>query len=219
MLNDIAFDKKIGIVMSRPLSILFFLTYLLQSAVLVYFVYGYYQQQKTINYQQKRIIELEDKLQILKIIEDFQIGFTDTEVGQLTRVIYDESKRYGYDSRLLLALILTESSMKKGQTSHVGAQGLMQVMPSVGHDVARRRGIAWKGELSLFEPAYNVKLGSLYLFELIMKFGDVKKAVIAYNLGETEVRRRLMTNRELPSRFLAKVQNKYRELVERYPDA
>lgn len=219
MLKDVAFDKKIGIIVSRPLSVLFFLAYLLQSAALVYFLYQYYEQEKTILHQQQRIVELEDKLQILKIIEDFQVGFTDTEIGQLTQVIYDESQRFGYDPRLLLAVILTESSMKKGQKSDMGAEGLMQVKPSVGLAVAERRGIAWKGHLSLFEPAYNVQLGSLYLFELIMKFGDVKKAVIAYNLGETEVRQRLLTHRALPKEFLAKVLAKYEELKENYPDA
>ncbi|MCK4858732.1 MAG: transglycosylase SLT domain-containing protein [candidate division Zixibacteria bacterium] len=218
MLKDIAFEKKIGIIISRPLSVLFLLIYLLQSTVLVYFVYQYYEQQQVITHQQKRIVELEEKLQILKIIEDFQIGFTDTEIGQLTQVIYDESKRYGYDPRLLLALILTESSMIKGQRSYRGAQGLMQMLPSVGHDIARRRGLGWQGELSLFEPAYNIRLGSLYLFELTMKFLDVRKAVIAYNLGETELRRRLNANRDLPKRYLAEVLSKYRELLEKYPD-
>jgi soluble lytic murein transglycosylase len=218
MLKDVAFDKKIGIIISKPLSILFFLTYLMQSAVLVYFLYQYYEQERTIMHQQQRIVELEDKLQILNIIKDFQVGFSDTEIGQLTQVIYDESRHYGYDPRLLIAVILTESSMKKGQESYMGARGLMQVKPSVAAAVAERRGIAWDGRLSLFSPAYNIKLGSLYLFELIMKFHDVKKAIIAYNLGETEVRRRLMTNRELPKQFLSKVMTNYKKLVEKYPD-
>jgi soluble lytic murein transglycosylase len=218
MLNDIAFHKKIGIIVSRPLAIMFFLIYLVQSCVLVYFVYQFYEQERTIVHQQRRIVELEDKLQILNIIEDFQVGFSDTEIGRLTKVIYDESERYGYDPRLLLAIILAESSMKKGQRSYMGAEGLMQVKPSTGSDVAMRRGINWRGKLSLFEPAYNVQLGSLYLFELIMKFGDVKKAIIAYNLGETETRRRLLTQRELPTRYLARVMTKYQELLEKYPD-
>lgn len=218
MLKDIGFHKKIGIIVSRPLAIMFFAIYLVQSCVLVYFVYEYYEQQRTITFQRDRIVELEEKLQILNIIEDFQVGFSDTEVGKLTEVIYEESERYGYDPRLLLAIILTESSMVKGQRSYMGAEGLMQVKPSVGSDLAARRGINWNGRLSLFEPAYNVQLGSLYLFELIMKFGDVKKAIIAYNLGETETRRRLLTQRELPTKYLARVMEKYQELREKYPD-
>lgn len=218
MSSHVVQDRKYGIIISRPVSVLFFLIYLLQSAVLVYFVYEYYHQQQTITHQQKKIVELEEKLQILHIIEDFQIGFTDTEIGQLTNVVHNESKRYGYDPRLLLAVIMTESSFRKGQKSYVGAEGLMQVMPYVGADVAKRRGIAWKGKLSLFEPSYNVKLGSLYLFELIMKFNDVQKAIIAYNLGETEVRKRLHTNHELPSKYLRKVLDRYQQLREKYPD-
>ena len=218
MTEQFVVNRKFGIIISRPISILFFLIYLLQSVVLVYFVYQYYQQEQTIVHQQKRIVELEEKLQILHIIEDFQIGFTDTEIGQLTKVVYDESKRYGYDPRLLMAVILSESSFVKGQRSHMGEMGLMQVKPSVGFDIAYRRGIDWHGDLSLFEPGYNVRLGSLYLFELILKFGDVQKAIIAYNVGETEIRRRLRTEQELPERYLRKVLRKYQELREKYPD-
>jgi len=75
MSSHVVQDRKYGIIISRPVSVLFFLIYLLQSAVLVYFVYEYYHQQQTITHQQKKIVELEEKLQILHIIEDFQIGY------------------------------------------------------------------------------------------------------------------------------------------------
>lgn len=215
---DLTFERKLGIVLSRPIAYLFFLIYLIQSSVLVYFVYEYYENQELIAFQQKRITELEERLQILDIIEDFQVGFEDREVGQLANTIYDESKKYGYDPRLIMAVILTESSFRKGQVSHVGAQGLMQIKTRTGNDVATRRGLDWRGDRPLFDPAFNVKVGSLYLFELILKFGDVKKALIAYNLGETELRHRLITGQKIPSRYLRKVMIRYRELVEKYPD-
>jgi soluble lytic murein transglycosylase len=194
------------------------LIYLLQSTALVYLVYEYYNQEKIIHSQRLRISEMEQKLQIFKIIEDFQIGFAEPERRELSEVIHAECKRYGYDPRLLMAIILTESSFRRNQESPKGAQGLMQVKPSVGQDLAKRRGIAWRGQLSLYEPAFNVRMGSLYLFELIIKFGDLRKAIIAYNLGETELKNRLIARSELPSRFLKKVLRKYHELKERYPD-
>ena len=92
---DLTFERKLGIVLSRPIAYLFFLIYLIQSSVLVYFVYEYYDNQELIAFQQKRISELEERLQILDIIEDFQVGFDDKEVGQLANTIYDESKKYG----------------------------------------------------------------------------------------------------------------------------
>jgi soluble lytic murein transglycosylase-like protein len=92
----------------------------------------------------------------------------------------------------------------------------MQVKPSVGYDLAKRRGLSWKGELSLFEPAFNIQLGTLYLFELILKFKDVKKALVAYNLGDTALKLRLKSGQRPPTYFLSKVLKKYKELKERY---
>ncbi|KPL04054.1 MAG: hypothetical protein AMJ73_04725 [candidate division Zixibacteria bacterium SM1_73] len=163
-----------------------------------------------------KIMELEEKLKILNIIEEFQVGFNQKEVGDLTQVIYNESKKYGYDPLLILALILTESSFRKGQISTMGAQGLMQVKPSIGYDLAQRRGLNWKGELSLFEPAFNIQLGTLYLFELILKFKDVKKAIVAYNLGDTALKLRLRSGQNPPTYFLRRVLKKYKELMEKY---
>jgi len=208
--------RKSGILVSKFISVLLVLLYIGQSALIIYLLQERYELQNILREQQLKINELEEKLKILDIIEEFQVGFKDREVAQLTRVIYDESKKYGYDPLLILALILTESSFRKGQISEMGALGLMQVKPSVGYELCRRRGINWKGELSLFEPAFNIKLGTLYLFELILKFKDVKKAIIAYNLGENALKLRLKEGRKAPTYFLSKVLKKYRELKRKY---
>ena len=92
----------------------------------------------------------------------------------------------------------------------------MQVKPSVGEELAKRRGLQWKGELSLFEPAFNIQMGTLYLFELILKFKDVKKALVAYNLGENAYKLRVKSGEELPTYFLAKVLEQYKELKKKY---
>jgi len=215
--------RKSGILVSKYISTLLILLYMAQTAVIVYLVRDRYNLQKIqseqemqIKEQQQTINEMEEKLKILKIIEDFQVGFKDQEIGELTNVIYEESKKYSYDPLLLLSLILTESCFRKGQISEMGALGLMQVKPSVGYDLCQRRGLNWKGELSLFEPAFNIQLGSLYLFELILKFKDVKKAIIAYNVGENALELRLKTGEKLPSHFLSEVVKKYKELKEKY---
>jgi soluble lytic murein transglycosylase len=215
--------RKSGILVSKYISTLLIILYIAQTAAIVYLVRDRYNlqkiqidQQTQIKEQQEKINEMEEKLKILKIIEDFQVGFKDQEIRDLTNVIYDESKRYSYDPLLLISMILTESRFRKGQVSEMGALGLMQVKPSVGYDLCQRRGLNWKGELSLFEPAFNVQLGSLYLFELILKFKDVKKAIIAYNVGENALELRLKTGGKPPSHFLTEVVKKYKELKERY---
>lgn len=208
--------RKSGIMVSKFIGALLILLYLGQSVTIIYLVHDRYELQGILREQQIKINELEEKLKILDIIEEFQVGFKDEEVAQLTRVVYSESKKYGYDPLLILALILTESSLRKGQVSTMGAQGLMQVKPSVGYALSQRRGINWKGELSLFEPAFNIQLGTLYLFELILKFKDVKKAIIAYNLGENALKLRLRHGQNPPTYFLRRVLKKYEELKEKY---
>ena len=219
----VRFIRKSGVLVSKFISTILILLYIGQTAVIVYLVHDRNELQKVqsdqelkINEQQLKINELEEKLKILKIIEDFQVGFKDEEVRELTCVLYDESKKYGYDPLLILALILTESHFKKKQVSEMGALGLMQMKPSIGYDLCQRSGLKWKGELSLFEPAYNIQLGTLYLFELILKFKDVKKALIAYNIGENALKLRLKEGQGPPTYFLSQVLKKYKELKEKY---
>lgn len=208
--------RKSGVLVSKFIGVLLVLLYVGQSALIIYLVHDRYELQGVLREQQLEINELEEKLKILDIIEEFQVGFKDQEVAQVTQVIYNESKKYGYDPLLILALILAESSFRKGQISEMGALGLMQVKPSVGHALCQRRELNWKGELSLFEPAFNIQLGTLYLFELILKFKDVKKAIIAYNLGENALKLRLKEGQKPPTYFLRRVLKKYKELKEKY---
>ena len=164
-----------------------------------------------------KMAELEEKLQVFKVIDDFQSGFNHHEKGELASVIYDESKRYGFDPFMILALILTESSFKRYQESEMGAQGLLQIMPAVAYDLAQRKNWEWKGELSLFDPSFNVKLGVLHLYQLFVKFKDMKKALVAYNMGENALQLKLKSEQNIPSYFANKVFKNYRNLKNRYP--
>ena len=209
------FDK-VGIFLSKPISALLVVIYLLQSGLLVYLISNNFDLERQISFQQKRINELEEKLQIFKAIDDFQIGFNDEEVRELTDVIYSQSKKYHYDPMFTLAVILTESSFRRGQRSSVGARGLMQVVPFVGEDVAPRAGVDWQGSETLYEPKSNIKLGTRHLFEQILKFKDIKQAVVAYNVGETRLRSMMRRNKPMPARYLNKVVENYNMLKEMY---
>lgn len=208
--------EKLGIFLSRPIAFLLVMIYLMQSGLLVYMVFEKFELERQIREQQTRIDELQEKLQIFKAIDDFQIGFSDDEVRRLTDVIYSESQKFDYDPMFIVAIILTESSFRKGQRSPVGASGLMQVMPFVGEDVATRSGIEWEGEETLFKPEANISLGTQHLFEQILKFGSLREALVAYNMGESRVRSILRQNRPLPKRYLNKVLETYKMLKETY---
>ncbi|MCK5126732.1 MAG: lytic transglycosylase domain-containing protein [candidate division Zixibacteria bacterium] len=208
--------EKTGIFLSKPIAFLLVLIYLLQSTLLVFMIKDKYELHKIIDYQRDRLTEMEEKLKIFKVIEDFQIGFTEDEKKQLANVIFEESAKYNYDPLLIMSVIITETTFKKGQVSHVGARGIMQLMPSTGQDVAMRSGMQWIGSEQLFDPTTNVKLGTLYLFEQILKFKDVRKGIIAYNLGETRLRGRLRANKPLPSGYFRKIWENYNMLKEKY---
>ena len=208
--------EKLGIFLSKPVAFLLVLIYLVQSMLLIYLVSDKFELEKQITFQQKRINVLEEKLQIYNAIKDFQIGFNEQEIGKLANVIYEESDKYHYDPMFVLAIILTESSFKKGQKSYVGARGLMQVVPFVGKDLANRSGIEWNGSETLYDVEKNIKLGTLHLFEQILEFGDINKALVAYNMGETRVRGMLRRKTELPDTYLKKVLENFKMLKENY---
>jgi soluble lytic murein transglycosylase len=214
-MSSIKFEE-LGVFLSKPIALLFVLIYLSQSIFIIFLVQEKFDLEKQIEFQRKRNDALEEKLKILKVIEDFQIGFSDEDKAQLVNVISNECKKYDYDPMFLMALILTESSFKRGQISSVGARGLMQIRPFVGKSLAGKIGTEWGGAETLFQPDVNIQMGSLHLFEMILKFKDVRQAIVSYNLGESELRSRVRDNKPLPETFFERVVGNYNMLKERY---
>jgi soluble lytic murein transglycosylase len=207
--------KNRMIFISRPAGILLAVLYSLQMLATILLIWSYLDQKEIMNQQAQKIREMEEKLKILEIIEDYQIGFKDDEVAILTNVIYDESVKFGIDPLLILAVIMTESSFKKDQRSTMGAEGLMQIKPSIAKSIADKWGIEWPQQRGLWNPSLNVKLGTAYLFELILKFRDVRKAIIAYNLGETVTREYIYFGAAPPAKYYNKVKKNYLNLRRR----
>jgi soluble lytic murein transglycosylase len=204
--------KNRMIFISRPAGILLMVLYSLQMMATILLIWTYLDQKEIMNQQAQKIREMEEKLKILEIIEDYQIGFNEDEITILSNVIYDESVKFGIDPLLILAVIMTESSFKRHQRSHMGAEGLMQIKPSIGKSVAEKWGIDWPKKTGLWNPNLNVKLGTAYLFELILKFKDVREAIIAYNLGETVTREYLYFGAAPPAKYYNKVKQNYLKL-------
>jgi soluble lytic murein transglycosylase-like protein len=96
-------------------------------------------------------------------------------------LIYAKSKKYDVDPALVAAVIEQESRFKPRARSHVGARGLMQLMPRTGR---------WMGARDLYNPEQNVDAGVKYIKYLDKRFnGDVTKIIAAYNGGEGNVMR------------------------------
>jgi hypothetical protein len=96
-------------------------------------------------------------------------------------IIFRAGEKAGVDPRFIHAVIKQESKYDPKAVSHVGAQGLMQMMPAT----AKRFGLK-----DPFDPAKNVEAGTKYLKWLLKRFdGDVSLALAGYNAGEGSVDR------------------------------
>jgi soluble lytic murein transglycosylase-like protein len=97
----------------------------------------------------------------------------------LDLVIMHAGEREGVDPRLIHAVIWQESKYKTDAVSHVGAQGLMQLMPAT----AKRFGCE-----DANDSESNVNAGAKYLRFLLKRFdGNVSLALAGYNAGEGNV--------------------------------
>lgn len=115
-------------------------------------------------------------------------GSSDELLKEYGDLIKEESKYYGLDWRLILAMIKQESAFIPDAVSHAGAFGFMQIMPKTGS----------KLEQTLFledyrSPKNNLIAGIYYYATLIARYhaaGDTNKykfALAAYNAGSGRV--------------------------------
>ncbi|MEM1429452.1 MAG: lytic transglycosylase domain-containing protein [Pseudomonadota bacterium] len=85
---------------------------------------------------------------------------------------------------LALAIARRESEFDPVVVSPAGARGMMQLMPGTAQDVSRDLGIPYDRDGLTSDPAYNIRLGSTYLAELIDRFGPAPILVaVGYNAG------------------------------------
>jgi soluble lytic murein transglycosylase len=85
---------------------------------------------------------------------------------------------------LVYGLSRQESEFDPKAGSRVGAQGLMQLMPGTAKLVAKQYGLSYAPAKLTGDPAYNVRLGSAHLGDLIKEFnGSYILTLAAYNAG------------------------------------
>ena len=102
-------------------------------------------------------------------------------------IIRQQAADKGLDPALIAGVIYTESRFRD-QTSHAGAKGLMQILPSTAHDIARKSGGTAFVQGDLANPQVNISYGSFYLRYLLQRYGGNEVlAIAAYNAGEGRV--------------------------------
>jgi soluble lytic murein transglycosylase len=94
-----------------------------------------------------------------------------------------EARRNGLDPFMVAGLIRQESMFNPIAVSPAGAVGLMQIMPATGQMLARRAGVSAFQPSMLRQPELNVRLGTLFLADLLARNGTPTEAFAAYNAG------------------------------------
>ena len=118
--------------------------------------------------------------EMARINEAIRLEFFSSKIpfGDL---IHEKAQKYDVDPALVAAVIEQESRFKVRARSHVGAKGLMQLMPRTGR---------WMGARDLYDPEQNVDAGVKYIKYLQKQFnGNLTMTIAAYNGGEGNVRR------------------------------
>lgn len=139
-------------------------------------------------------------------------------VVQYKPLAESESKRWGIDQAVIMAIMHSESSFRADAKSHVPAFGLMQVVPvSAGHDVnkfIRQIDAPMKAE-DLYSANLNVETGTAYLYILNNKYlssisNDESRlycTIAAYNTGAGNVARAFNKDRSTNVKKASKVIN------------
>lgn len=93
------------------------------------------------------------------------------------------------ENALALAITRQESEFDPTAVSPSGARGLMQLLPSTAKETARKADLDFNAR-KLFQPDYNMTLGSHYLGRMINNYdGSYIMAIAAYNAGPGNVRK------------------------------
>ena len=99
----------------------------------------------------------------------------------------------------VFAITRQESAFMADARSHVGASGLMQLMPATAKETARRFGIPLASPQQVLNPNVNIQLGAAYLSQIYGQFnGNRVLASAAYNAGPGRVRQWLKNAQHLP---------------------
>ena len=90
------------------------------------------------------------------------------------------ARRFGVDSELIKAIATAESNMNQNARSHVGAIGVMQLMPETAESLG----------VNPYDEKQNIEGGAHYIRQMLDKFnGNLPNAIAAYNAGPGAVQK------------------------------
>ena len=106
---------------------------------------------------------------------------TSTSRSEINELIDKYAEKNGLDADFVKAVIKQESGFNPNATSHCGAMGLMQLMPSTAEGL---------GVTNAYDAEQNIQGGTKYLKGLMDRFDNNKSlALAAYNAGPNAVKK------------------------------
>lgn len=94
--------------------------------------------------------------------------------GTVQQLLVQAAARYGFDPSLIIAQAQQESGFRNVTNPTTGACGVLQLLPSTA---------AQYGVSDCRNVAANIDAGVHYLADLLNQFGDIAKALAAYDWG------------------------------------
>lgn len=120
--------------------------------------------------------------EVLQVAEPPEPMAAPSRLMELSQPYMDQvaaaAERHGLDPKLLHALVVVESAYRADAVSPAGAGGLTQLMPRTAREL---------GVTDRFDPAENLSAGADYLARQVLRFGDLRLALAAYNAGPARV--------------------------------
>lgn len=131
-----------------------------------------------LHYEIRKNGQLKNTINPINYVQGFGAKNTQTSGGisgvKYADIINQASAKYGIPSNILAGLIQTESGFNPNAKSYAGAMGLTQLMPGTAKSL---------GVSNAYDPYQNIMGGANYLAQMISRFGNVRDALSAYNMG------------------------------------
>jgi soluble lytic murein transglycosylase-like protein len=108
-----------------------------------------------------------------------QLADVRTPPAEVAAAILASSQRHGVSADLIQAVAWQESRYRQTAVSPKGARGVMQLMPDTASDLG----------VEAHDLTANIDGGAAYLARMIRQFGDLPRALAAYNAGPAAVTR------------------------------
>lgn len=131
-----------------------------------------------------------------------KVGVPKTTAVSLAPILVSEGISASMDPLFVAAVVRHESTFNPRAVSPKGAMGLMQLLPSTALYMSQKNNILWRGDNSLFDAQYNVRLGVRYLRYLHGNFDNWEHILIAYNWGPGNLSSALRNGSSVPQSTL-----------------